>query len=158
MNYQSYRENWIRERQSEKERIAKEKELEILNSCKTVKKPKKNIEEFCNRMYEEAKRREIKNLKKKEIHANEEIEKETAAASSKISTPGDSKNNKNEKNENKNKKANLDNDKDKSKVKNTKPIANYNFQVFNNNLIFFLNSILFLIYFLNLILKLEINK
>lgn len=131
MNYQSYRENWIRERQSEKERIAKEKELEIIKSCKTVKKPKKNIEEFCNRMYEEAKRREIKNLKKKENYANEQ-EKE-AAANTNNPAPGVAKINKIEKNENNNKKANLDSNKDKSKGKNTKPITNYNFQVIKLN-------------------------
>lgn len=119
MNYQSYRENWVKERQSEKERIEREKELEIIKSCKTIKKPKKNVEDFCNRMYDEAKRRQIKNLKKKENYANEE-EKDLA------SSANFPKNN-SKKEENKN--ALLENTKDKSKGKNNNPIARYNFQV-----------------------------
>jgi hypothetical protein len=127
MNYQSHRENLVRERQSEKERIEKEKELEIIKSCKTIKKPQKNVTEFCNRMYDEAKKRQIKHLEKKEHYENEEKEKIIVANSTNFSL-GFSKNN----NIDKNKKLMLE-EKSKSKNKNNKGINNYNFQVHLNS-------------------------
>jgi len=122
MNYKSYRENWVKERQSEKERLEKEKEQEIIKSCKTVKKPKKNVEEFCNRMYHEAKRRQIKNLKKKENYEIEE-EKDLAAA------VGSNLIKKNFSNKTENKTSPMVNNKDPSKGKNQRASASYNFQV-----------------------------
>lgn len=119
MSYQTYRDNCLKEKQSEKERIEKEKEIEIINNCKTIKKPKKNVEEFCNRMYEEAKRRQIKQIQKKEIYENEE---KSLAASNNNFIPGFSKDHKTEKN------TLLD---IKNNTKN-KSASKYNFQVHKN--------------------------
>jgi len=131
MNYQSHRENLVRERQSEKERIEKEKELEIIKSCKTIKKPHKNVTEFCNRMYDEAKKRQIKHSEKKEHYENEQKEKNIVANSRNFALYI-SKNN----NIDKNKKFMLEEkskSKSKNKNKNNKGITNYNFQVYLNS-------------------------
>lgn len=73
MNYQTYKENWLKEKQTEKIQLENQKELEVINNCKTVKKPKKNLEEFTNRMHEDAKRRQNimnKNIERKEAEEN----------------------------------------------------------------------------------------
>ncbi len=113
MNHKKLRENWIKEKQKEKEKIENKKEEEILNNCKQIKKPKKNVEQFCNRMYEEAKRRQIKQQKKKE---NFEGEEKLNADKNNTFTPNLSKDYKNDKS------AILNNTKSKIQTK-------YNFQV-----------------------------
>jgi len=115
MNYQSYRENKVKEKQVEKERLDKEKENEIINNCKVIKKPKKNVDEFCNRMYDEAKRRDIRSMKKKE---NYEDEEKNLSCSSKV-LPIVSKDYKTERN----------GFNDDAKNKSNKSATKYNFQV-----------------------------
>ena len=56
----------------EKEKKDNQKEVEIINKCKTIKKPKDKVEEISNRMYEQAKIKQAKNIKKIENHENEQ--------------------------------------------------------------------------------------
>lgn len=131
MNYQSHIENKVKDKQNEKERIDKEKEIEIINNCKTIKKPKKIVDDFFNRMYDEARIRQIKQMKHKAVYENEE---KNLSESINLG-PGFSKDYKNEKN-------NIMEYKNKVDKTPTK----YNFQV-----IFLLNKLArpwFFIYFI----------
>lgn len=60
MNYQKYKEQWIEERQREKKELEALREQEVIETCKVIKKPKEEIEESVQRMYNEAERRLLK--------------------------------------------------------------------------------------------------
>lgn len=44
-----------------------EKEIQIINNCKNLKKPKKLVEEFCNRLYQDAERRQKHKIKNHQL-------------------------------------------------------------------------------------------
>lgn len=60
MNYQKYKDQWVEERQREKKELEAVREQELIENCKNVKKPKEEIEQSVQRMYNEAERRQIK--------------------------------------------------------------------------------------------------
>jgi hypothetical protein len=72
INHKEIKERKIKEKQIEKIKKENQKEIEIINNCKTIKKPKNKVEEISNRMYEQAKIREAKNIKKLENYENEQ--------------------------------------------------------------------------------------
>jgi len=72
INHKEIKENKIKEKQIEKEKIENQKEIEIINNCKTIKKSKVVVEQISNRMYDEAKIRKAKNIKKFESHEYEQ--------------------------------------------------------------------------------------
>ena len=74
MSHQDYKENWVKEKQTEKVQKENEKEVEIIKSCKIIKKSRQSVDQFCNRMYDDAKRRQFLNNQKKEIYENEQNE------------------------------------------------------------------------------------
>ena len=60
LNYQKYKEQWLEERQRELKELEALREQELIENCKTIKKPKEEIEQSVQRMYNEAERRQIK--------------------------------------------------------------------------------------------------
>jgi hypothetical protein len=60
LNYQKNKDQWVEERQREKKELEALLEQEVIENCKTIKKPKVEIEHSVQRMYNEAERRLLK--------------------------------------------------------------------------------------------------
>jgi hypothetical protein len=60
LRHQKFKDFWMEEKLKEKMQIEELIEKEILENCKTVKKTKKEIENFVERNYNEAEKRKIK--------------------------------------------------------------------------------------------------
>ena len=72
MNHQKYKDQWIEERQREKKELEALQEQELIENFKAIKKPRIEIEQSVQRMYNEAERREIKmDIKKNKNKIND---------------------------------------------------------------------------------------
>lgn len=60
LRHQKFKEQKVEEKQHEKKRLEELHEQELVELCKTVKKPKEEIELYVQRMYNEAERRQLK--------------------------------------------------------------------------------------------------
>lgn len=74
LRFQKYKDQWLDQKQKEKQESEQKQEQEIIDSCKTIKKPKEEIEVFVQRMYLEAERRQIKKQNQINRKNNNEID------------------------------------------------------------------------------------